>query len=318
MPRRRSDVLDLAHDPAPAVAGDVRPLAHRAVELRRQHDLVATTGQRLADDRLRLAARVHVGGVDEVDPGVEGAVDDRHAVVVVAVAHRPEHHRPEAQLADLDPRVPQRPMSHRGRQYVGGDWRDRVRGVRPPRRWPEQDAVRARRHPPVARRRPGGGVQRAAGARRARPLDDDAVRWDGLGPWKRVVVCADGRRRRSRRRRRIGDRRHDPRRRRRAAVDEIAADWHVHVEDDGELSVRGPDLKTNVADAQRRARAWSTTALTPEQARERRALQLAELREGRPPDDVDELHFAADAPHGEPSTITPHRPVRRGGGRAPR
>ena len=109
-------VLDLAHDPAPAVARHVRALPHRPVELRRQHDVVATPGQRLADDRLGLAARVHVGGVDEVDPGVEGGVDDRHAVVVVAVAHRPEHHRPEAQLADLDPGVPQRPVAHRGRQ----------------------------------------------------------------------------------------------------------------------------------------------------------------------------------------------------------
>ena len=70
-------VLDLAHDPAPAVARQVRPLAHRPVELRRQHDLVAPTGERLADDRLGLAARVHVGGVDEVDPRIEGGVDDR-------------------------------------------------------------------------------------------------------------------------------------------------------------------------------------------------------------------------------------------------
>ncbi len=105
-------VLDLAGDPAAAVAGAVRSLPHRPVELRRQHHVVATSGERLADDRLGLAARVHVGGVDEVDPGVEGAMDDRHAVVVVPVAHRPEHHGAEAQLADLDPGVPQRPRAH--------------------------------------------------------------------------------------------------------------------------------------------------------------------------------------------------------------
>ena len=32
-------------------------------------------GQRLADDDLRLALRVDVGGVDEVDAGVQGGVD---------------------------------------------------------------------------------------------------------------------------------------------------------------------------------------------------------------------------------------------------
>ena len=64
---------------------------------------VAATLQRLADDLLRLARRVHVGGVDEVDAGVERAVDDPDAVVVIRVAHRPEHHRAEAQRTDLDP-----------------------------------------------------------------------------------------------------------------------------------------------------------------------------------------------------------------------
>ena len=138
-------------------------------------------------------------------------------------------------------------------------------------------------------------------------LDDGAVQWDGLGPWKRVVVCArddDG----------------DPDDvvesvidatipdAARGAVDEVAADWHLHIEDDGELAVRGPDLKCNVLTLNV-VHSMVHDGLSPEQARERRALQLAELRSGRPPDDVDELHFAADAPHGEPSTITPHRPA---------
>ena len=138
-------------------------------------------------------------------------------------------------------------------------------------------------------------------------LDDAAVQWDGLGPWKRVVVCAE-------------DDDDDPDdvvesvidvtlpESVRAAVDEIAADWHVHVEDDGELAVRGPDLKTNVLTLNV-VHCMVRDGLTPEQARERRALQLAEMREGRPPDDVDELHFAADAPHGEPQTMTPYTPA---------
>jgi hypothetical protein len=135
-------------------------------------------------------------------------------------------------------------------------------------------------------------------------LDDDAVRWDGVGCWKRVVVCA-------------GAEDDDPDdvvesvidatipEEARDAVEEIAGDWHVHVEDDGELAVRGPDLKANVLTLNV-VHCMVHDGLTPEQARERRALQLAELRDGRPPDDIDELHFAAEAPHGEPQTMTAH------------
>jgi hypothetical protein len=76
-------------------------LAHAAVDLGREHDVVAPVLQRLADDLLGLAARVHVGGVDEVDPRVEGAVDDLDRVVVVRVAPAAEHHGAEAQRAHL-------------------------------------------------------------------------------------------------------------------------------------------------------------------------------------------------------------------------
>ena len=62
----------------------------------------AATGQRLADDLLGFAGRVHVGRVDEVDAGIERPVDDPDAIVVIRVAHRPEHHRSEAQGTDLD------------------------------------------------------------------------------------------------------------------------------------------------------------------------------------------------------------------------
>ena len=44
--------------------------------LRGEHDVVAPAArQRLADDDLRLALRVDVGGVDEVDAGIQGGVD---------------------------------------------------------------------------------------------------------------------------------------------------------------------------------------------------------------------------------------------------
>jgi hypothetical protein len=46
----------------------------------------ASAGERLADDLLRLAARVDIGGVDEVDPGVQGTVDGPYRFVVIGLA----------------------------------------------------------------------------------------------------------------------------------------------------------------------------------------------------------------------------------------
>ena len=93
-------VLDLAHDPAAGPAAVVGLVAHRHEELGGQDDVVAAALQGLADDLLGHAAGVDVGGVDEVDPGVEGAVDDPDGVGAVVVAPRPEHHRAQAQRAD--------------------------------------------------------------------------------------------------------------------------------------------------------------------------------------------------------------------------
>ena len=106
-------VVHLAHDPAARVAELVGVVAHLAVELGGQHDVVAAASlQRLPDDLLRLAARIDVGGVDEVDPGVERAVDDADGLVVVGLAPGAEHHRPEAQRADLDSSAAQRTVLH--------------------------------------------------------------------------------------------------------------------------------------------------------------------------------------------------------------
>src|SRR5262245_43967779 len=75
--------------------------SHGEVDLRRKHDVVtAPAGQRLADDDLRLAVRVDVSGIDEVDPRVERPVDDPDRIGVVRVAPRAEHHRAETELAD--------------------------------------------------------------------------------------------------------------------------------------------------------------------------------------------------------------------------
>src|SRR4029079_7920318 len=61
---------------------------------------------------LGLAGAVDVGGVDEVDAGVEGRVDDPDRLVVVRVAPGAKHHRAEAKLADRDAGASQGPVLH--------------------------------------------------------------------------------------------------------------------------------------------------------------------------------------------------------------
>jgi hypothetical protein len=48
----------------------VRIVAHRVGHPVGEHDVVAAALECLADDLLRFAMGVHVGGVDEVDPCV--------------------------------------------------------------------------------------------------------------------------------------------------------------------------------------------------------------------------------------------------------
>jgi hypothetical protein len=129
-------------------------------------------------------------------------------------------------------------------------------------------------------------------------LDDHSLRWNDLGPWKRVVVCADD-----------GD--DDPDdviesvvdatvpADRRADIDDVAVEFRVTLERDGEISVRGPDLHAN-AITLNVVHDIATRGLRPLAAREKRSRDLADLRDGHPPADADELHFADDAPHGEP------------------
>jgi hypothetical protein len=130
-------------------------------------------------------------------------------------------------------------------------------------------------------------------------LDERALRWDHLGPWKRVVVCADD-----------GDGVVE------SVIDATVADEHrsdvasveeefgVAVEDDGELSVRGRDLQVNVVTLNV-LHAFISGEVTLDEARERRTRDLADLRDGKPPADAGEIHFADDAPHGEPRTRPP-------------
>src|SRR5207247_7375689 len=84
-------------------------------ELGGEDDVVAAAaGERLADDLLGLASRVDICGVDEVDTGAEGGVDDADAVVVVRVAPGAEHHGAEAQRADGDAGAAEGSVLHGG------------------------------------------------------------------------------------------------------------------------------------------------------------------------------------------------------------
>jgi len=88
------------YDPSAGVALVVGALAHLAVELCRQHDVLACggtgLGQEIADDFFGLAGRVDVGGVDEIDPLVQGPLDDPVAIFVVGVPPGAEHHGAQA------------------------------------------------------------------------------------------------------------------------------------------------------------------------------------------------------------------------------
>src|SRR5437899_6500667 len=113
------------------------------MDLGGENDVVAAPGEGFADNLLRLTSRVDVCGVDEVDTGIERAVHDAHAVVVIRIAPFAEHHRPEAVLADGDAGSAQRSRSHP--LTLRRDPADRCRAPAPPAAPPH----------PVSRRSPG-------------------------------------------------------------------------------------------------------------------------------------------------------------------
>jgi hypothetical protein len=87
-------------------------IAHRHVRLGGQDDVVTAPGQCLADDLLGFAGGVHVGGVDEVDAGIQRTMNDCCAFGVVLGAPVTEHHGAQAQLADLGAGASQRSQFH--------------------------------------------------------------------------------------------------------------------------------------------------------------------------------------------------------------
>jgi hypothetical protein len=102
-PEASQTVLALRDDPPARVALRVGVVAHLAVDFGRQdHTRPVKRGEGLTDDDFGLALGVDVGGVDEVNAGVERAVDDADRIVVIGISPGPEHHGPEAQWADFD------------------------------------------------------------------------------------------------------------------------------------------------------------------------------------------------------------------------
>src|SRR4051812_30410550 len=113
-PQRRLAGLDDVLARQPAV---VRALAGREVHLGGQDVRAAVVAaQRPADDPLGVAAAVHVGGVEEVDAELVGAVDARlsRGVLDVPAVGQP---RPQRDLGDLHAGGAEAAVVHGARHY---------------------------------------------------------------------------------------------------------------------------------------------------------------------------------------------------------
>jgi len=92
----------LVDDVLPREPAPVGSIAHLAVDLRRDDELVAVVGgDRLADDLLGFAAGVDVGGVEEVDARVQRLADEVDALL--AVADHPVLAAAEVHAAETEP-----------------------------------------------------------------------------------------------------------------------------------------------------------------------------------------------------------------------
>jgi hypothetical protein len=96
-------VVDLGHDRLARQASAVGAWPHRVAQLGRDDDVVPVgeVAQRPPEDLLARPLRVHVRGVEEVDPGVQCVLDQRSArllaerpdrvpAVGLAIGHRPD------------------------------------------------------------------------------------------------------------------------------------------------------------------------------------------------------------------------------------
>ncbi len=69
-----------------AAVGDAATLAAEIAELRREHDVVAATRDRLAEQLLVVAEAIHVGAVEHGNAAIERLVDELERLGIVALA----------------------------------------------------------------------------------------------------------------------------------------------------------------------------------------------------------------------------------------
>jgi hypothetical protein len=95
-------VFDSGGEMTPRVTTPVSILRrYREMTLGGEDHLVAAPLEGLPDDCFALPIGVHVRGVYEVDATVQRGMHDSCAVGSVWIADRTEHHRPQAQGADM-------------------------------------------------------------------------------------------------------------------------------------------------------------------------------------------------------------------------
>ena len=102
-------VVDLAQDRLARQPGAIRPFAHFAMYLGRNDDLIPLREvlQSTAEVLLTRPNGVDIGGIEEIDPQLEGFLDDRPAVFLVEhsfvnpTSRIPEPHATEADARDL-------------------------------------------------------------------------------------------------------------------------------------------------------------------------------------------------------------------------
>jgi hypothetical protein len=78
-------IVDLAKDCLARQSRAVRPRPHPAIDLGRDHDILAADEllERPADDLLRRAVRIDVGGVEEIDAEFERLLDQPPALFLI-------------------------------------------------------------------------------------------------------------------------------------------------------------------------------------------------------------------------------------------
>jgi hypothetical protein len=131
--------VDPLHDVLARQAAGVRPRPHRVEHLRGDHDLVAPGEflDRPAENFLAGARRINIGVVEEVDPALEGALDERARSLLVehplAPFRRAIGHATQAQFRHFHAGLAKAYEFH-GRQPLGWfapqGWRRIARGAK--------------------------------------------------------------------------------------------------------------------------------------------------------------------------------------------